>query len=77
MDENHQTFALVLSNPVNLTLGSDGAGTILDDELAFAVIFAQEAGTNVVEGEYLNQSQGEMRRWWGSNGGAGTFSKYG
>ena len=25
----------------------------------------------------LNQSQGEMRRWWGSNGGAGSFSKYG
>ena len=25
----------------------------------------------------LNQSQGEMRRWWGSNGGAGAFSKYG
>ena len=41
MDENHETFALVLSNLVNLTLGSDGAGTILDDEFAFAVIFAQ------------------------------------
>ena len=25
----------------------------------------------------LNQSQGEMRRWWGSNDGAGSFSKYG
>ena len=27
--------------------------------------------------DILNQSQGEMRRWWGSNGGAGSFSKYG
>ena len=25
----------------------------------------------------LNQSQGEIRRWWGSNDGAGSFSKYG
>ena len=25
----------------------------------------------------LNQSQGEMRRWWGSNDGAGAFSKDG
>ena len=25
----------------------------------------------------LNQSQGEMRRWWGANDGAGSFSKYG
>ena len=25
----------------------------------------------------LNQSQDEMRRWWGSNDGAGSFSKYG
>ena len=25
----------------------------------------------------LNQSQGEMRRRWGSNDGAGSFSKYG
>ena len=25
----------------------------------------------------LNQSQGEMRRWWGSYDGAGAFSKYG
>ena len=25
----------------------------------------------------LNQSQGEMRRWWGSNDGAGSFSKDG
>ena len=25
----------------------------------------------------LNQSQGEMRGWWGSNDGAGAFSKYG
>ena len=25
----------------------------------------------------LNQSQGEMRRRWGSNAGAGSFSKYG
>ena len=27
--------------------------------------------------EHLNQSQGEMRRWWGSDDGAGPFSKYG
>ena len=27
--------------------------------------------------EYLNSSQGEMRRWWESNDGAGSFSKYG
>ena len=27
--------------------------------------------------EHLNQSQGEMRRWWGANDGAGSFSKYG
>ena len=26
---------------------------------------------------FLNQSQGEMRRWWGSYDGAGAFSKYG
>ena len=25
----------------------------------------------------LNSSQGEMRRWWESNDGAGSFSKYG
>ena len=25
----------------------------------------------------LNQSHGEMRRWWGSNDGAGSFSKNG
>ena len=25
----------------------------------------------------LNQSQGEMRRWWRSNSGTGSFSKYG
>ena len=28
-------------------------------------------------GAFLNQSQGEMRRWWGSTDGAGSFSKYG
>ena len=27
--------------------------------------------------DVLNQSQGEMRRWWGANDGAGSFSKYG
>ena len=53
MDENHETFNIVLSNPANLELGTGGVGTILDDELAFAVIFAQEAGTNVEEGEEL------------------------
>ena len=25
----------------------------------------------------LNSSQGEMRRWWGSNDRVGSFSKYG
>ena len=35
--------------------------------------------TRVVRGVFpeLNQSQGEMRRWCGSNDGAGAFSKYG
>ena len=60
MDENHETFALVLSNLVNLTLGSDGAGTTLDDELAFAVIFAQKSGTNVVDGENLVVRMGRL-----------------
>ena len=37
------------------------------------------SGTKVIVFRYtiLNQSQGEMRRWWGSNDGAGAFSKYG
>ena len=32
---------------------------------------------SVVPSDMLNQSQGEMRRWWGSYDGAGAFSKYG
>ena len=40
MDENHEKFNVVLSNPVSLTLGTGAAtGTILDDELAFASLF--------------------------------------
>ena len=36
-----------------------------------------EEDGNLSEFPALNQSQGEMRRWWGSNDGAGSFSKYG
>ena len=54
MDENHKTFNIVLSNPSELTLGTGTAtGTILDDELAFAVIFTSQARASVVEGEEL------------------------
>ena len=38
---------------------------------------ADAAGRRRVAEFYLNQSQGEMRRWWGANDGAGSFSKYG
>ena len=53
LDEAHETFNLVLSSPSETTLGDDTAtGTILDDELAVAVIFSSVSG-NVVEGEDL------------------------
>ena len=52
MDENHENFNVVLSNPQNVTLGDATAtGTILDEELASAVIFASSQRQNVVEGE--------------------------
>ena len=53
MDENHENFNVVLSNPQNVTLGDATAtGTILDDELAFAVIFGGPyPWPSVVEGE--------------------------
>ena len=54
VDENHETFNIVLSNPTNLTLGTSTAtGTILDDELAFAVIFDSPGKKYVEEGEDL------------------------
>ena len=52
MDENHENFNVVLSNPQNVTLGDATAtGTILDEELASAVIFASSQQQDVVEGE--------------------------
>ena len=52
MDENHEKFNVVLSNPQNVTLGDATAtGTILDEELASAVIFASSQQQDVVEGE--------------------------
>ncbi|MCY3913487.1 MAG: fibronectin type III domain-containing protein, partial [Chloroflexi bacterium] len=52
MDEDHETFNVVLSNPSELVLGDDTAsGTILDDELAMAVIFDTDAQGSVVEGQ--------------------------
>ena len=52
MDENHEKFNVVLSNPVSLTLGTGAAtGTILDDELAFAVFFVSPDRDSVEEGE--------------------------
>ena len=53
MDENHEKFNIVLTNPSSLTLGTATAtGTILDDELAFAVIFGGPyPWTPVVEGQ--------------------------
>ena len=53
LDENHERFNIVLSNPQNVTLGDATAtGTILDDELAFAVIFGGPyPWPSVVEGE--------------------------
>ena len=54
MDEAHETFNLVLSNPNGANLGDGTAtGTILDDELDIAVIFSSVSG-NVVEGEDLS-----------------------
>ena len=54
IDEAHETFNLVLSSPVAATLRDDTAtGTILDDELATAVIFSG-ASDNVEEGESLS-----------------------
>ena len=54
IDEAHETFNLVLSSPVAATLGDDTAtGTILDDELATAVIFSG-ATDSVEEGESLS-----------------------
>ena len=52
MDENHENFNVVLSNPQNVTLGDATAtGTILDDELAFAVFFVSPNRDPVEEGE--------------------------
>ena len=39
--------------------------------------FLREWKKTGILGMILNQSQGEMRRWWGSNDGAGSFSKNG
>ena len=33
--------------------------------------------TRLAVARILNQSEGEMRRWWKSSGGAGSFFKYG
>ena len=53
LDEDHETFSLVLSSPVAATIGDDTAtGTILDDEVAVAVILDSASG-DVVEGESL------------------------
>ena len=52
MDEDHETFNVVLSNPSELVLSDDTAsGTILDDELAMAVIFDSDYEGSVVEGQ--------------------------
>ena len=52
LDENHETFNLVLSNASQVTLADSAAsGTILDDELAFAVIFGTTYSGSVEEGE--------------------------
>ena len=54
MDESHETFNFVLSNPTSLTLGTSIAtGTILDDELASAVLFSIPNHDPVEEGAYL------------------------
>ena len=54
MDENHENFNVVLSNPQNVTLGDATAtGTILDEELAFGSHFwsPRNSRMSVVEGE--------------------------
>ena len=52
LDESHERFSIVLSSPTNLALGADTAiGTILDDEMAAAVIFASPSRDPVEEGE--------------------------
>ena len=54
MDENHETFNIVLSNPSNLTLGTSIAtGTILDDEQASIVLFTTPHRDRVEEGDNL------------------------
>ena len=54
MDESHETFNIVLSNPSNLTLGTSIAtGTILDDEQASIVLFTTSHRDRVEEGENI------------------------
>ena len=52
IDEAHETFNLVLSSPYGATIADGTAtGTIVDDELAYAVIFSAKYSDSVVEGE--------------------------
>ena len=54
MDESHETFNIVLSNPSSLTLGTSIAtGTILDDEQASIVLFTTPHRDRVEEGDNL------------------------
>ncbi len=51
MDEDHETFNVTLSNPENATIVDGTAtGTIIDNELAIAVVWVPTPGS-VVEGE--------------------------
>ena len=52
LDEDHETFNVELSNPSELTLSdATASGTIIDDELAMAVIFDTDYEGSVVEGQ--------------------------
>ena len=52
MDEDDETFNLVLTNPSELILGDDtGTGTIKDNELAFGVVFWAPAILHYEEGD--------------------------
>ena len=54
MDEDHETFNVVLSNPSNLILGTSIAtGTILDDEQGSIVLFSNLNHDPVEEGDNL------------------------
>ena len=52
LDEDDETFNLVLSNPSELTLGDDtGTGAIKDNDLAFGVVFWAPAIIHYEEGD--------------------------